>query len=189
MIMKKIINPFRYLPLRQALCWGIVALILTAIFTWQCGLRATSLTQIDFGGGALWQTTLRQLIIWFVFTMFLYIGGVVASKSKVRLVDVAAFNLFARIPFDLSLLIFAIPSVKSIMGYITDGNLNAIMQYVTPLTIIGLVSMVFCVWFIYWTYKAFSEATNLKEGRGVLVFFVCYVLSHTSIIYILKAIA
>ena len=55
--MKKIVNPFNYLPLRQALCWGVVAMILTAVFMWQLGLRATSLTQIDFGGSALWKVT------------------------------------------------------------------------------------------------------------------------------------
>ena len=94
-MIKKIINPFRYLPLRQALCWGIVVMILTAIFEWQCGLRPTTLTQIDFGGGRLWNATLRQVLIWVAYSVVLYIGGVVFSKSKVRFSDVAAFNLFA----------------------------------------------------------------------------------------------
>ena len=134
--MKKILNPFRYLPLRQALCWGIAAMILTAIFTWQCGLRATSITQIDFGGGSLLNATLRQIATWLSFSIVLYIGGVVFSKSKVRFSDVAAFNLFARIPFDLSLLIFAIPSIKSVMAYAIDGNISALMTNIIPLTII-----------------------------------------------------
>ena len=185
-MIKKIINPFRYLPLRQALCWGIVVMILTAIFEWQCGLRPTTLTQIDFGGGRLWNATLRQVLIWVAYSVVLYIGGVVFSKSKVRFSDVAAFNLFARIPFDLSLLIFAIPSVKSIMGYATDGNLNAMMEHITPLTIIGTISSLFAVWYFFWTYKAFAEATNLKNGKGVAVFFSCFLITYIGSYYILR---
>ena len=70
-MMKKFLNPFRYLPLRQALCWGIAAMILTTVFMWQCGLRATSLTQIDFGGSTLLNATLRQIAIWLIFSIVL----------------------------------------------------------------------------------------------------------------------
>ena len=97
----KFINPFKYLPLRQAICWGIAALILTSIFFWQVGLRLTSITQLNLAGDRLWAATVRQLIAWLLFAAILYLVGVVASKSKVRFIDVAAFNLFARIPMDL----------------------------------------------------------------------------------------
>lgn len=187
--MKKIVNPFRYLPLRQALCWGVVALILTAIFNWQLGLRATSLTQFNYGGGALWVSTVHQIVVWLLFALVLYAAGVIASKSKVRFGDVAAYNLFARIPFDLSLLIFAVPSVKSIMGYLSDGNVNAMVEYATPLTLIGLFGVIFSVWYFFWTYKAFAEATNLKNAKGVVIFFLCYVLSYTASNYLLRLIA
>lgn len=184
--MNKLINPFRYLPMRQAICWGIAVLIVTSIFVWQLGLRATSLTQVDFAGGPLWDATLRQMLIWMVYSVVLYIGGVIVSKSKVRFWDVASFNLFARIPFDITLLMFAIPSVKSIMAYMTDGNLNAMMEYVPTLTLIGLVSMFFSVWYFYWTYKAFAESTNVKNGKGVATFAVCWMITHAALIFLLR---
>ena len=81
--MKKLINPFRYLPLRQALCWGIVALILMSVFCWQVGLRMSSITQINYAGGSLMSATLQQLIAWLLFAVALYAVGAVASKSKV----------------------------------------------------------------------------------------------------------
>lgn len=188
-MMKKLLNPFEYLPLRQAICWGVVAMILTSIFMWQVGLRATSLTQIDFGGGALWRVTVAQLILWLTFSVVLCLGGMIFSKSKVRFTDVAAYNLFARIPFDLSLLIFAIPSVKSIMGYATDGNFNAMLQHANTLLIISMVSMVFAIAYFFWSYKAFAVATNVKNGKGVAVFFASYVLSYTASIYLLRLVA
>ena len=188
-MMKKIVNPFNYLPLRQALCWGVVAMILTAVFMWQLGLRATSLTQIDFGGGALWKVTVAQLLIWLLFSVVLCLGGMIFSKSKVRFTDVAAYNLFARIPFDISLLIFAVPTVKSVMGYAADGNLNAMMNHLGLLSAVGLVSMLFAAWYFYWSYKAFSVATNLKDGKGVAIFFAGYMICYAASGFILRLVA
>ena len=187
--MKKIVNPFRYLPLRQAICWGVVAMILTAVFMWQMGLRATSLTQFDFGGGALWRATVAQLIIWLTFSVVLCLGGMIFSKSKVRFTDVAAYNLFARIPFDISLLVFAIPSVKSVMGYIADMNMNAMMQHMPIIILISVVSLIFSLWYFFWSYKAFAVATNLKEGKGVAIFLGSFILSYVASIYILRLVA
>ena len=176
--MNKILNPFRYLPLRQAICWGIAALILTAIFCWQVGLRVTSLTQINYAGGSLASATLQQIVVWLLFAIVLYGAGVLFSRSKVRFCDVAAFNLFARIPFDLSLLIFAIPQVRSVMGLLTDGSIATALEYMNLLTAVGLIYMLFSVWYFYWSYKAFAEATNLKNGRGVAIFTLCFVLTY-----------
>ncbi len=181
--MNKILNPFRYLPLRQAICWGIAALILTAIYCWQVGLRVTSLTQINYAGGSLASATLQQIVAWLLFAVVLYGAGVLFSRSKVRFWDVAAFNLFARIPFDLSLLIFTIPKVRSVMGLLTDGSIATAMEYMNLLTAVGLIASILSVWYFYWSYKAFAEATNLKNGRGVAIFIVCYMLT-----YILSAV-
>lgn len=183
--MKKLINPFRYLPLRQALCWGIVALILMSVFCWQVGLRMSSITQINYAGGSLMSATLQQLIAWLLFAVVLYVVGAVVSKSKVRFWDVAAFNLFARIPFDLSLLMFAIPSVRSVTGLITDGSFETAMQYMNLLMVVGLVSMLFSIWYFFWSYKAFAEATNIKNGRGVAIFVLTFVVAYLVSPYVL----
>lgn len=183
--MKKLINPFRYLPLRQALCWGIVALILMSVFCWQVGLRMSSITQINYAGGSLMSATLQQLIAWLLFAVALYAVGAVVSKSKVRFWDVAAFNLFARIPFDLTLLMFAIPSVRSVMGLMTDGSYETALQYTTLLMVVGLVSMLFSIWYFFWSYKAFAEATNIKNGRGVAIFVLTFVVVYLVSPYVL----
>ena len=184
--MKKLINPFRYLPLRQALCWGIAAMILMSVFCWQVGLRMTSITQINYAGGSLMKATSQQLIAWLIFAVVLYVVGAVASKSKVRFWDVAAFNLFARIPFDLSLLMFAIPSVRSVMGLMTDGSFETALQYTTLLMVVGLVSMIFSIWYFFWSYKAFAEATNIKNGKGVAIFVLCFIVVYVGSAYVVQ---
>ena len=179
-MMQKLLNPFRYLSIRQSLCWGLAALILISIFCWAVGLRLTSLTQVNYAGDQLWVATARQLLVWVLFALVLYIAGAMFSKSKVRFQDVAAFNLFARIPFDLSLLVFVSPKVRSVMALITEGSFETALQYVNLLTIIGVVSALFCVWHAYWSYNAFSEATNLKGGRGVAIFIVSWAVAYVA---------
>lgn len=186
--MKKIINPFDYLPLRQALCWGIAAMILASVYCWQVGVRITSLTQVNYAGGALWNATLRQIAVWLLFTLVLYVVALLFSPSKVRFWDVAAYNLFARIPFHLSLLMFAIPTVRSVMGLLTDGSTQTAMQYMGVLTTVGLVSLLFVVWYFYWSYKAFSVASNIRNGRGVALFILSFIISYVASIYLLTLI-
>ena len=146
----------------------------------------SSITQINYAGGSLMKATLQQLIAWLIFAVVLYVAGAVASKSKVRFWDVAAFNLFARIPFDLSLLMFAIPSVRSVMGLMTDGSFETALQYTTLLMVVGLVSMIFSIWYFFWSYKAFAEATNIKNGKGVAIFVLCFIVVYVGSAYVLQ---
>ena len=185
-MIEKLKNPFRYLPLRQAICWGIVAMILTAVFCWQVGLRMTSITQVNYAGGALWKATVGQLVVWLLFSVILYVVGVMLSRSKIRFWDVASFNLFARIPFDLTLLIFAIPTVRSVMGLAMDENIARMMEHMNLLTIVGVVSLLFSVWYFYWSYKAFAESTNVKNGKGVVAFILSFVVAYLVSGYLLK---
>jgi len=187
-MMNKILNPFRFLPLRQALCWGIAASILTSVLFWQAGLRLVSLTQINFAGDHLLQATARQLAAWAVFAVILYLVGLAASPSKIRFWDVAAFNLFARIPFDVSMTIFLIPKVRSVTGLLADGSLDTALGYPMTIASIGLVSMLCFIWYILWSYKAFAESANLKNGKGVGIFIVCFIVAYAASIHLLRLI-
>lgn len=182
---EKLKNPFRFLPLRQAICWGIVAMILTAVYCWQVGLRVTSITQVNYAGGALWKATLQQVAVWLLFSAVLYVAAVVVSRSKVHFWSVAGYNLFARIPFDVMLLMFAFPMVRSIVGLAMDGNVARIMEYANLLSIIGVVSLLVSVWYFYWSYKAFSESTNVRNGKGVVAFIVSYLVAYVASGYLL----
>ena len=177
-MLKKILNPFPSLPLRQALCWGIVALILSAIFCWQVGLRITTLTQVNYAGGSLASATLQQVVVWLLFVVVLYVAALIFSREKVHFWDVAAYNLFARIPFDVMLLIFAIPMVRSVTGLVMDGSMATATQYATTLLLVGVVSLIFAAWYFYWSYKAFAQTTSLRNGRGVGIFITCYILCY-----------
>ena len=82
---------------------------------------------------------------------------------------------------DLGFLMFAIPSVRSVTALAGEGNINAVLQHMDIMTIVGVFSALMSMWYFFWSYKAFAEATNVKNTKGVLLFIVsfvvCYVVS------------
>lgn len=195
--MKKLLNPFRYLAMRQIGCWGVAMMIMTAIYCWLLPLKMTSLTQVAIvlEQPRLWQSTVEQLAVWLIFTIVLFIIGKLFSSSQVRLQDVAAYNLFARLPFDVMLLMYTVPEVKSVMfkmqllgeAIVSGANpdLSAVTQYMSTILLVSLVSLLFSVWYFYWSYKGFAEATNIRNGKGVALFIVGFLIAYVASGYLL----
>ena len=195
--MKKLLNPFRYLAMRQIGCWGVAMMIMTAIYCWLLPLKMTSLTQVAIvlEQPRLWQSTVEQLAVWLIFTIVLFIIGKLFSTSQVRLQDVAAYNLFARLPFDVMLLIYTVPEVKSVMfkmqllgeAIVSGANpdLSAVTQYMSTILLASGVSLLFSVWYFYWSYKGFAEATNIRNGKGVALFIVGFLIAYVASGYLL----
>ena len=186
---EKLYNPFRYLTLRSSLCWGIVALILTSVFCWQQEIRLESLTQMSFTGGTLFDNVLRQVAMWLFFSVILYVSGLMFSHSKVRFIDVSAFTLFARIPYDVMLLLYLIPSIRSAMQVVSEHKFAELGDHLTGVLSYSMISLLFLVWFFVWCYKGFSESTNLKNGRGVWIFALCFAVTFFTSPFIVKYIA
>lgn len=195
--MKKLLNPFRYLAMRQIGCWGVAMMIMTAIYCWLLPLKMTSLTQVAIvlEQPRLWQSTVEQLAVWLIFTIVLFIIGKLFSTSQVCLQDVAAYNLFARLPFDVMLLMYTVPEVKSVMfkmqllgeAIVSGANpdLSAVTQYMSTILLVSLVSLLFSVWYFYWSYKGFAEATNIRNGKGVVLFIVGFLIAYVASGYLL----
>ena len=195
--MKKLLNPFRYLAMRQIGCWGVAMMIMTAIYCWLLPLKMTSLTQVAIvlEQPRLWQSTVEQLAVWLIFTIVLFIIGKLFSTSQVRLQDVAAYNLFACLPFDVMLLMYTVPEVKSVMfkmqllgeAIVSGANpdLSAVTQYMSTILLVSLVSLLFSVWYFYWSYKGFAEATNIRNGKGVALFIVGFLIAYVASGYLL----
>jgi len=57
------------------------------------------------------------------------------------------------------------------------------------LYVFAAAALALLVWFFYWTYKAFAVSTNVRNGRGVGIFIVAYVLTELICGYLLRYIA
>lgn len=188
--MKKILNPFRYLPLRQASCWGIAVMIMSAIMCWLIPVRLSSMTQVYLlqDKQPLWLSTVEQVVVWLIFAFILYLIGVIFSKSKVRFVDVAAFNLFARIPMDLMLLTLLVPRLKTLMLLLqeqseammsgTATQMSAMVDNMWYIVLMSVIASICAAWYYFWSYKGFAEATNVKNGKGVMLFILGFIVAY-----------
>lgn len=165
--MEKVLNPFRYLSLRNAWCWGIVALILSTILSWLIGIP-------ECCGKSIWIAAACITAAWLINAVIMYAVGDMVSKSKVRFTDVAAFLLFASIPKIIVQLLFAIPIVNRIgVMQLAGYDTSALIEQHLPLMLkVSILLVILLVWIVFWEYKAFSESTNVKNGKGV----VCFVL-------------
>ena len=169
--MEKVLNPFRYLSLRNAWCWGIVALILLTILSWLIGLPV-------WCGKSIWIAGAGITAAWLISAVIMYAVGAMVSKSKVRFTDVAAFLLFPFIPEIIAKLLLAIPIVNRIgvmqhAGYDT----SALIEQHLPLMLkVSILLVILLVWKVFWEYKAFSESTNVKNGKGMLCSYLYIVL-------------
>ncbi len=183
--MNRFLNPFGYLSLRKTLCWGIAALIITSIFVWQTGLRLSSLTQVNFAGDALWMATARQVVVWLLFAVVLYIAGVLLSPSKIRFWDVAADNLFCAhtvrsVASDLCRAPLAQCHGAGRRRQHQYGHAVYRLAHGCGAGVAGVLCVV-CVL----SYKAFAVSTNLRNAKGVVTFAVCYIAVYVASMYLL----
>lgn len=180
-MMKKLLFPFRYLAGGRALAWGFVVLILTSIFSWQTGVVARGNMSIGYADGyvSLLAITLRMLVLWLVLATLLYAAGLLLSRSKIRAVDIYGTNLFASIPLTVGMLLTALPTMRrleaQLMEHLADpAALAAALWTPTRLIILGAL-LVVMVWYFWWSYSAFAVSANLKSGRAVVAYIVCFV--------------
>lgn len=181
--MKKLFHPFRYLAGGKALAWGLIVLILTCVFSWQTGVVARGNMSIGYADGylSLLAVTVRMLFIWVVPATLLYVASLVFSRSRVRAVDVYGTNLFASIPLTAGMLLAALSPLRALeegvgAGLYDTARLEALMA--TPAMIFILVSLLLViVWYFWWSYSAFSVSANLKGGKAVAIYAVCFILA------------
>ena len=90
---------------------------------------------------------------------------------------------------------YAMPEVKSVMFKMqllgeavaagASPDLSVVMQYMSTILLVGVVSILFAAWYFYWSYKGFAEATHLRNGKGVLLFVIGYLIAYVASGYVL----
>lgn len=183
--MKKFLNPFVYLSGELSACYGLVALILTTVFSWQFDIRPNAPLSFGWGHELLWMTTLRFVLGWVVLALLLYVAALLLSRSKIRAIDVLGMNLFARsLPVATMVLLTAWmgPVMRPVAQALADGSMplmEATSSMLSPRIIVGgLLSILCLIWFFLWSYRAYSLSANLKGTKGVVSFVLVWLLSN-----------
>ena len=170
-----ILNPFIRIAGMKALTWGALGLMASTFLSWASGYHYHGL--LHFGPApnpAWWCYLTEHLIVWLVPSMLFYLGGIIFSHSKIRLVDVLGTVLFAQIPMIVMNLIYCLPPMR-VLEQITPETAPAQLLSTPDFHIAILLSMVclpFLIITLIWMVLALKVSCNLKKAGLWIVGFV-----------------
>lgn len=169
------VNPFIRIAGWQALGYGLAGIIVATLLSWLAGYHYHGL--LHFGPApnpAWWCFAIEHLTVWIVPSLLFYFGGLIFSKSRIRIADVFGTVAFAQIPFIFMTLFAFLPPVKRI--YDIDINLPPVQMLSQPGFMTGLwltvLSSVFLIWVLIWMFRALNVSCNLKGWRLWTVYLV-----------------
>lgn len=172
-ILKKLIDPFRYVAGLKALAWG--AGFICAAIGWLGYAGCYQNAYLHFGpvagGLPLLRTAVMQLAMWFVPALLLWGCGALLSRSRIRAVDVFGTTALAQAP----LLLLVLPlGCEAVTGRLDElaanaaaGVLPSASQMVFPL-VFAFGSLAVLAWFFLWNYRAYATSCNLGGWRAGL---------------------
>jgi hypothetical protein len=167
--MKKwLFNPFVYVAGERALFIGIVAMMATAVVGYFSHTHFDGVLDIHNGRiSPIGVHIAEQVIDWLCLTIVLYIGGLIFSSSKIRLIDVAGTMALARWVMIFPAIIgFGIHMPAEQPKMVSDA-----LKLVTPsMVALSLLDVVFSIWMVALLYNAFSVSCNMKGGKSAGVF-------------------
>ena len=175
-IITLLFNPFHLWAGAKALIAGLIAMIASGVIAYYSGTRFDGLLDFHFTGGAgtSYSIIYESLIWWAFFSIFLYLCGIILSKSKVRLVDVFGTQALARVPFLLVAILSALPGVAEYaiglftsMQNSTAGPQTGNAALFWPVMVISLLAT---IWAIALMWRAYKVSCNLKGTKAVVSF-------------------
>ena len=118
---------------------------------------------------------------------FVYLSGILFSRSKIRVVDVGGTTAFAQLPL-LGIGIFGFfPSVQGLM-HIQPSDITP--EWITrPETLTGiiliLIATLFLIWTLIWMFKALKISCNLKGARLGITYTLSVILGDIAAVYLI----
>ncbi len=164
-----LVNPFTRIAGLKSLIAGLTGLLLVSWLSYQTGTHQNGLSNIDFAKDADFVFYLiEHLAGWISVSIFLFISGLILSKTKIRLLDVLGTSSFARIPLVIVPLVRLIPSLRSFVFLSWEMYL------------VSAIYLLSAVWTIALLFNGFKISCNLKKERLIVSFIVSLILSEAA---------
>lgn len=158
-----------------ALMWGIAWLIIGSIVAWYFRLEPTSMFgYVASGYIPLWRMTLLHVVIWVVSTIIPYIFAVLRNRG-VSTMEFFGRMLFAHWPVTLLMIPALTTDISRRVAYSTYMNDVSLCFEQAPIfaTLMTIICAIVLVWWLYWSYRAFSYA----QRRGGVLTLLSYIVS------------
>ncbi|WP_455668283.1 hypothetical protein [Phocaeicola sp.] len=167
-IVERCVNPFIWIAGMPALLWGVLGLVASTLLSWASSYHYHGL--LHFGPApnpAWWCYLAEHLIVWLVPALIFYLGGIVLSRSRIRIVDVFGTVLFAQIPLIGMNLINILPPMKTLLHLNPNMPPQELLAQpgMVAAIILSLCGLPFLVATLVWMFNALKVSCNLKQGQ------------------------
>lgn len=161
-----LINPFIRIAGYRSLFIGFAGLLLISFISFITGTHLIGLLNVSFAKDSKFvYYFLEHIIGWIAIFTFLFLSGIILSKTKFRLIDVLGTTLLARLPLIIAPIIRLLPYFQSF-----------VIQSWEMYFIYG-VYLLSAIWTIVLLFNAFKISCNLKNERLIISFAVGLILS------------
>jgi hypothetical protein len=180
-----LVNPFQYVAGTQALLWGLLFMLASAVLSWINHYWQDGLIDLHFGEqGKLWQHVSMVLLNWLSLLIILFPIAIWLSDSKIRLIDMAGTLALARFPVFIAVFTGFPGSLIRVGEYVMynytgKGEQVVLQSYDFPLSItLGFLILLMMVWMITLSYKAYRISANLKGKRAGISFTIGFIAAY-----------
>lgn len=185
--MKKLLDPFTYYSGGTTLCAGaaiMAAMVVTAGCT---GQTFRGVTSLGVGEQPMGLLALHLTAGWAIFSALLYGGALWLSTSRVRIIDIAGNQALAKLPYLLLLfgtLLYPMQTMEAdlqaLSGWMPDLT-SATPQQTPPvplrLTLYGMGAVICLTFYLFWSWRGFSIAANLRGWRAAALYVAALLLA------------
>jgi len=162
---KLLFNPFTRIAGAKSLIIGLIALFITSFLAYLTGTHFFGFYIMPTKDSNLWIYLAENISNWVFISVFLFIAGLVLSKSKIRAVDIFGTTLLSMI------LLMIVPVVRLIPA------LQAFVAASFAMFVFIFLSIISVIWTIALLFNAYKVSCNLKNEKLIVSFIVCMVLS------------
>ena len=170
-------NPFHYIAGGAALAAGLVVIVAAGLLGSLSHSHFDGVLDFHTGMPApLWLHLVEGPIDWLALCVPLWVGGVLISKSKARLLDLFGTQALARFPYLILAAVALLPGYRNYTSFIAAqfaGKEAVVEPAKGDVVVFGLVILVMllmAIWMVVLMYRSFAISYNVRGGQAIAVF-------------------
>jgi hypothetical protein len=177
-------NPFKFIAGTESLFLGLIIILIAATIGWLGKTHFDGVLDVHTGRAApLWLFIAEGIIDWLCMVLFLFLSGLLISRSSWRFIDILGTQALSRWPTLLTALVM-LPEANRRFG---NFLLSQITQSGTAQKIIPadafifftavIISLLMIIWMVALMYKSYAISCNVKGPKAVWTFIPSLILA------------